>query len=170
MVGTRGGTRTGSAAIPATDFTPAYVARARQNAPQADFVLWDSSHEPVPEHLKGHFDLVISRRGPTSVIVHLPELCVPRACILCIHCIHPDDGSVEARVRERLAGVGLTPDAQWHTQIKGFLPTLEDFLSYRRFHGDARTLEALHAEWYEGAETRGFPMEERRYIYLVRMP
>ena len=149
------------------DFTPAYVGRARQNAPQAEFVLWDSSREPVPEHLRGRFDLVISRRGPTSVISHLPELCAPGACVLCLH---PNDGSVKARVRERLAGVGLATDAQWHTHIKGFLPTLEDFVSYRRFHGDERASEALVAQWRKGAEPRGFPMEERRYIYLVRMP
>ncbi len=110
---------------------------------------------------------MISRRGPTSVIPHLPELCAPGACVLCLH---PDDGSVEARVRERLAGVGLAADAQWYTQIKGFLPTPEDFVSYRRFHGDERTPEALLAQWREEAEPRGFPMEERRYIYLVRMP
>lgn len=149
------------------DFTPAYVARARQNAPQAEFVLWDSSREPVPEQLKGRFDLVISRRGPTSVILHLPELCAPGACVLCVH---PDDGSVETRIRERLTQIGLTADAQWQVRIKGFLPTREDFVSYRRFHSDERTLEVLHAEWCEGEETRGFPMEERRYIYMVRMP
>lgn len=146
------------------DFTPEYVKRARQNAPQAEFVLWDSSREPVPEHLKGRFDLVMSRRGPTSVILHLPESCVSGASVLCVH---PDDGSVEARIKERLAGVGLAPTAQWQVRIKGFLPTLEDFVFYSRFHGDERTSEALHAQWDEEAETRGFPMEERRYIYLA---
>ena len=83
------------------DFTPAYVARARENVPEAEFVVWDSSRESVPESFKGRFDLVVSRRGPTSVILHLAELCAPGARVLCIH---PEDGSVEARVGERLAG------------------------------------------------------------------
>lgn len=148
------------------DFIPAYVARAREDVPKAEFVLWDSSREPVPESLKKRFDLVISRRGPTSVILHLPELCAPGAEVLCIH---PDDGSIEARVRARLEGVGLAPDAQWWVCVNGFLPTAEDFVLYRRFHGDERPPEVLYAEWDEGAETHGFPLEERRYIWSVYM-
>ncbi len=155
------------------DFTLAFLERAKQNAPQAEFVLWDSSCEPTPEAFKGRFDLVVSRRGPTSVILHLRQLCSPGAHVLCLH---PDDGvnegATEERIGERLAQVGLTPDAEWHTCIKGFLPTLEDFILYRRFHGDARAPEALCAEWDEGADKGkgGFLMEERRYMYLVRMP
>lgn len=149
------------------DFIPAYVTRSRENVPEAEFVFWDSSREPVLESLKKRFDLVIARRGPTSVVLHLPELCAPGARVLCVH---PEDGSVEARVRERLGGIGLAPDAQWQVRVNGFLPTLEDFVLYRRFHGDERTPEVLYAEWNEGAETRGFSIEERRYIYLVRMP
>ncbi len=61
------------------DFTPVYVARARENVPEAEFVLWDSSCEPVPESFERRFDLVFSRRGPTSVVLHLPELCAPGA-------------------------------------------------------------------------------------------
>ena len=149
------------------DFIPVYVTRARENVPEAEFVVWDSSREPVPEHFKKHFDLVISRRGPTSVVLHLPELCASGARVLCVH---PEDGSVEARIRERLAGVGLAPDAQWQVRVTGFLPTPEDFVLYRQFHGDERPPEVLHAEWNEGAETQGFPIEERRYIWQVRVP
>lgn len=149
------------------DFIPEFVKRARQNVPQAEFVRWDSSREPAPERLKGRFDLVLSRRGPTSVIQHLRELCTPGASVLCIHA---DDGTVEERVRERLAQVGLAPDAQWQVRIRGFLPTLADFISYGRFHGDARTLEALYVQWAEGAVRQGFPIEEKRYIYMVQMP
>jgi len=148
------------------DFIPAFMARARQNAPEAEFVLWDSSRGPMPETFKGRFNLVVSRRGPTSVILHLRELCARDAYVLCIH---PDDGSVEARVRERLAGVGLAPGAQWQACVKGVLPRLEDFVAYRRFHGDERELVALQVEWDEGAK-QGFPIEERSYLYLVRMP
>ena len=121
----------------------------------------------MPERLKGRFNLVLSRRGPTSVIQHLRELCAPGASVLCIH---PDDGTVEARIRERLAHIGLAPDAEWQVRIKGVLPTLEDFVSYGRFHGDTRTLEALHIQWAEGAARQGFPIEEKRYIYMVQMP
>ena len=79
------------------DFTPVYVEHARQNAPQAEFVVWDSKREPAPEFGR-RFNLVVSRRGPTSVIPYLPELCAPGAKVLCIH---PQDG--EARVKKRLA-------------------------------------------------------------------
>ncbi len=146
------------------DFTPVYVERARQNAPRAEFVVWDSSREPVPEFGR-RFDLVMSRRGPTSVIPHLLELCTLGARVLCIA---PADG--EARVKGRLAQAGLEPDSEWHVRVKGILPTKEDFVAYRRFGGDEHPLEALYAEWDEGKEARGFPMEERRYIYLAHMP
>lgn len=130
-------------------------------------MLWGSSREPTPEYLKGRFKLVLSRCGPTSVIKHLRELCTPGASVLCLH---PDDGTVEARAGERLAQVGLVPSAQWQVRVEGVLPTREDFVSYRRFRGDERELEALHAQWDEGAGEEGFPMEERSYLYLVRMP
>ncbi len=146
------------------DFAAAYIERAKQNAPQAEFVLWDSSREPVPEFGR-RFDLVMSRRGPTSVIPHLPALCAPGAKVLCIH---PGDG--EARVEARLAQIGLEPDGQWRVRAKGFVPTKEDFIAYRRFHGDERILEELYAEWNEGKEARGFLVEEGRYIYLAHMP
>ena len=126
--------------------------------------MWDSSREPVPD-FKKRFNLVISRRGPTSVILHLPELCAPGAQVLCLNMA---DG--EGRVKMRLAHVGLEPEAQWHVHVKGFLPTKEDFIAYRRFHGDERTLEALRFEWNAGAETHGFPLEEKRYLYLVHVP
>jgi len=84
-------------------------------------------------------------------------------------CIHPDDGGVEVRIKERLSQVGLAPDAQWQVCVKGILPTPEDFVAYRRFQGDERELAALQTEWDEGAE-QGFPIEERSYLYLVHMP
>ena len=146
------------------DFTPAYIERAGRDVPQAEFVVWDSSREPVPDFGR-RFDLVISRRGPTSVIPHLPELCAPGARVLCIH---PESGA--ERVQARLAQTALKPDAEWHIRVKGFLPTREDFVAYRRFHGDERVLEELYVSWDEGEEARGFPMEERRYIYLARIP
>ncbi len=147
------------------DFTPAYIERAGKDVPQAEFVVWDSSREPLPEHFKKRFNLVVSRRGPTSVIPHLPELCVPDAQVLCIH---PESGA--ARVTERLAQAGLEPEAEWHVRVRGFLPTQQDFVAYRQFHGDERTLEELDAEWDEGKEAEGFPLEEQRYLYLLRMP
>lgn len=150
------------------DFIPAFVARARRDVPQAEFVVWDSSREPTPEGFKGRFDLVVSRRGPTSIILRLLELCAPGAYVFCFH--PNNDGSAEERVGERLAQVGLVVDAQWQVCVKGVLPTLADFIAYRRFHGDERALEALGAQWKGAAEKQGFPMEERSYLYLLRIP
>ena len=146
------------------DFTPAYVERARKDVPRAAFVVWDSSREPVPDFGQ-RFDLIISRRGPTSVISHLPELCAPGAHVFSVH---PGDG--ETRVKERLMQADLEPDAEWHVRVKGFLPTFKDFTAYRQFHGDERTLDELEAEWDEGKGAEGFPTEERRYLYRLQMP
>ena len=147
------------------DFTPVYIERAGKDVPQAEFVVWDSSREPLPEHFKKRFDLVISRRGPTSVIPHLSALCASSAQVLCLNMA---DG--EERVKMRLARAGLEPAAEWHVRVTGVLPTLEDLISYRRFHGDERPVEKFCAEWERGKEAGGFPIEEARYLYLLDMP
>jgi SAM-dependent methyltransferase len=54
------------------DFVPEFLELARQNVPSTEFVYWHSSKQPTPKSLQNHFDLVVSRRGPTSVIDHLP--------------------------------------------------------------------------------------------------
>ena len=53
------------------DFAPQFLetARARQ-LPNATFIDWDSGHEGIPNDISARapFDLIFSRRGPTSVI------------------------------------------------------------------------------------------------------
>lgn len=63
------------------DFVPELLALARQNAPQAEFYEWDGKGEP-PATLRIPFDLIVSRRGPTSVIRQLPVLAAPDARFL----------------------------------------------------------------------------------------
>lgn len=149
------------------DFTPGFLERARRDVPQGDFLLWDSSREPLPTTLEGRFDLVFSRRGPTSLIPHLRRLCRPGADVLCLH---PGAETAVAKVTARLEHAGLTPAAQWHIRVTGFLPTLADFVSYQRFHGDDSEANALVARWQAHAEAEGYPFEEQRYIYLVKLP
>ena len=55
----------------AYDFIPEFLKRARREAPHAHFHEWNG-RGAVPAGLRGPFDLIVSRRGPTSVILRLP--------------------------------------------------------------------------------------------------
>lgn len=54
----------------AFDAVPELVTQARGNTPHADIHEWNAKGE-VPPGLRGPFDLIVSRRGPTSVIGRL---------------------------------------------------------------------------------------------------
>lgn len=147
------------------DFIPEFLEVARQRVRSAHFVQWHSAKEPPPFEQK--FDVFVSRRGPSSLIDHLPLLAKPKAKVLCIH---PWDENSVAKVRERLRAIALEPSAQWFIAVKGWLPTWEDFLAYRRFMGDQRADLELAQEWRLEGVLEGFPMEERRYIWQAEIP
>lgn len=147
------------------DFIAEFLELARQKVPHARFVQWNSAKELPPFDCK--FDLIVSRRGPTSLIDHLLVLATPKAKVLCIH---PwDDESVD-KVHSRLGAIGLKPSAEWFIAVKGWLPTLEDFLAYRRFVGDSRADLELFQQWQLEAVPEGFPIEEQRYIWQADLP
>jgi SAM-dependent methyltransferase len=59
------------------DFVSRFLLTARaRNIPNASFVTWHSSKEVLPQAMPKRvpFDLIVSRRGPTSVIRHLSQI------------------------------------------------------------------------------------------------
>lgn len=125
----------------AYDYSPELLELARRNAPQADVELWDGKGA-VPPALSGPFDLLVSRRGPTGVIRHLPALAAPGARFLYV------GPTLDVpQVPERLRQVGWEVLGEWHVSVRAWVPTWED--------------------WDASATGRGLPYREERYVVLA---
>lgn len=141
----------------AYDFIPEFLERARREAPHAHFHEWNG-RGAVPAGLRGPFDLIVSRRGPTSVILRLPELAAPGAHFLYVGpCRHVP------QVPERLAQVGWTVLGEWQASVRAVVPTWEDWVTRCRFMDEAARPE----EWAARATPRGLPCQEERHIVLA---
>lgn len=139
------------------DRQPELLGLARQNAPDARFVLWDGRGE-VPAELHGPFDLIVSRRGPTGVVPHLPALAAPEARYLYV-----GPGWDVPRHRERLAVIGWRPLFEAHTRTRAWLPSPSDYALMCEFN----SLEADPAHWAAHTTPRGLPYFEERVTVLA---
>ena len=93
-----------------------FVRLARQKVPQAAFAVWDGKSE-LSLMLRGPYDLIVSRRGPTSVIDHLPEVAAPEARFLYVGPTF-DVPSVP----EKLSAIGWQVLGEWRTRVPASLP------------------------------------------------
>ncbi|QLG10962.1 class I SAM-dependent methyltransferase [Deinococcus sp. D7000] len=141
----------------AYDWVPELLAHARVNAPQAEFHLWDGRGE-VPPELRGPFDLIVSRRGPTSVIRHLPPIAAPDARFLYV-----GPRLDVPQVPERLSAVGWAILAEWRASVRAWAPTWADWQTRGDFMGKPATRE----DWTAHAGPRGRPYREERYVVLA---
>lgn len=140
----------------AYDHQPELLALARRNAPAAHLHLWDG-RVPVPAALGGPFDLIMSRRGPTGVILHLPALAAPGARFLYVG-PELDVPQVSARLSE----IGWAVLGEWRERVLGWLPTEEDYLLRCEFMN--RTPDP---DLWKTATERGLPYFEERYTVLA---
>lgn len=139
------------------DFTPELLELARVNAPEAEFHLWDGRGE-VPPTLRGPFDLIVSRRGPTSVIPHLPVLAAPDARFVYV------GQTLDApQVPERLGQIGWDVLGEWRVSVRAWVPTWADWEVRCSFMG----IEAIRTDWDAHATPRGMPYREERYVVLA---
>lgn len=141
----------------AYDREPELLALARQNAPQAEFHLWDGKSE-VPEALRGPFDLIVSRRGPTSVIPHLPTAAAAGARFLYV-----GPRLDVPRVPERLRAIGWAVLGEWRVSVRAWAPTWEDWRLRCEFMGET----ARRGDWEAEVTPRGLSYREERYIVLA---
>ena len=141
----------------AYDRQPELLTLARRNAPEAWFSLWDG-RGAVPAALGGPFDLICSRRGPTSVIPHLPGLAAEGARFLYV-----GPGLEVPQAETRLAEVGWAILGEWRERVRGWLPTREDYLLRCGFMSTAPD----PALWNREATERGLPCFEERYTVLA---
>ena len=150
----------GAACWAAYDFVPEMVELARRNAPHAQFFEWNGK-SGVPDGLRGPFDLIVSRRGPTSVILRLNELAAPGARFLYV------GPRLEVpQVPERLAAVGWAVLSESRVSVQAFAPTWVDWQTRCAFMGEP----AHRADWDRCATAKGLPYREERYIVLAGKP
>lgn len=141
----------------AYDFTPELLELARVNAPEAEFHLWDGRGE-VPPALRGPFDVVVSRRGPTSVIAHLPAVAATDARFL-----NAGPTLDVPRVPERLGQIGWDVLGEWHVSVRAWASTWTDWRVRCSFIG----VETGMQEWEAHATPRGMPYREERHVVLA---
>ncbi|CAM3948565.1 class I SAM-dependent methyltransferase [Deinococcus marmoris] len=141
----------------AYDWVPEILRLARENAPAAEFHLWDGKGE-VPTDLRGPFNLIVSRRGPTSVIGHLNAVAAPDA-----HFLYVGPRLDVPRVPERLAAVGWAMLGEWRVSVRAWIPSWADWQTRCEFMGET----ASRAAWDAHAGARGMPYQEERYVVLA---
>jgi SAM-dependent methyltransferase len=146
-----------SASWTAYDRQPELLDLAARAAPQAELVLWDGKGG-VPDALLGPFDLIVSRRGPTSVIPHLPTFAAPDARFLYIG---PRLDVPE--VPRRLSEIGWDLLGEWRTRVRAWLPSEADYLLRCEFMNEVPDREL----WQRDAGPRGLPYFEERYTVLA---
>jgi SAM-dependent methyltransferase len=146
-----------SASWTAYDRQPELLDLAASTAPEANYVLWDGKGR-VPDVLQGPFDLIVSRRGPTSVIEHLPTFAAPGARFLYVG---PRLDVPE--VPQRLSTAGWVLLGEWRTRVRAWLPGEADYLLRCEFMNETPDPEA----WQRDADPRGLPYFEERYTVLA---
>jgi len=141
----------------AYDWVLELLEQARKNAPHAEFHLWNG-RGTVPDALHGPFDLIVSRRGPTSVIDHLPAVAAPGARFLYV------GPRLEVpQVPERLAAVGWAIHGEWRVSVRAWAPTWQDWATRCEWMGE----EAGRGDWDARATLRGLSYREERYVVLA---
>ena len=130
---------------------------AAANAPAATVVLWDG-RGGVPAALAGPHDLIVSRRGPTSVIPHLPALAAPGARFLYV-----GPRLDVPQVGTRLAEIGWAVLGEWRERVRGWLPSEADYLLRCEF----MDLAPDPSIWQREATARGLSYFEERYTVLA---
>ena len=141
----------------AYDWLPELLDLARANAPHAEFSLWDGKGE-IPTALCGPFDLIVSRRGPTSVIDHLNVVSTPDARFLYV-----GPRLDVPRVPERLATVGWAVLGEWRVSVRAWIPTWDDWQTRCKFMGETANRE----DWDAHVGARGRAYREERYVVLA---
>ncbi|GGO41091.1 hypothetical protein GCM10008949_51430 [Deinococcus humi] len=142
----------------AYDQVPELLEMARRNAPHAVFEEWNGK-DALPAALQDPFDVIVSRRGPTSIILRLPELAAPDAQF-----VYVGPRLTVPQVAERLTAVQWRIVAEWRISVQAYAPTWEDW----RVRGAWMDEPVSRADWEAGVTPQGMPYREERYVVLAR--
>ena len=139
------------------DRQPELLELAAANAADATVVLWDGRGS-LPAGLRGPHDLIVSRRGPTSVIPHLPTVAAPGARFLYV-----GPGLDVPQVGTRLADIGWAMLGEWRERVRAWLPSEADY----RLRCEFMNMAPNPSVWQQEATERGLSYFEERYTVLA---
>ena len=145
------------------DFAPQFLETARSKGiPNASFVDWHSSREPIPTVIleAAPFDLIVSRRGPTSVIQHLPALAAADSHFLYVG---PRGADLLEEICAKIESVNWQVTWSAVVQARGFLPSFEEYTLYNEFGALPGSRDAFDAV----ATARGFPIVETKCVVVA---
>ena len=130
--------------------------------PNATFIDWDSGHEDIPAQISARapFDLIVSRRGPTSVIQHLPTLAAADSHFLYAG---PRDADLLEEIAAKIESIDWQVTWSAVIQARGFLPTFEEYALYNEFGALPVSRVAFDAV----ATARGFPIVETKCVVVA---
>ena len=128
----------------------------------ADFVDWHSGREDIPTEISSRapFDLIVSRRGPTSVIRHLPALAAATSEFLYIG---PRGAELLEEIRVKLGSVAWRVTWSAVIQAHGFLPSFEDYA----LQAERNNQPVSKVEFESRATSQGFPILETRCVIVA---
>jgi SAM-dependent methyltransferase len=145
------------------DFTPQFLETARARGIQnADFMAWDSGHESVPAAIldQAPFDLIVDRRGPTSIVGHLPALAHAGSRFIYVG---PRGTDLLEEMQGKLEAVQWQVTWSAVVEARGHLPTFEDYASRAQFAG----LPLSRDEFNAHATALGFPITETKVVLVA---
>ena len=145
------------------DFMPHFLATARaKRIGNASFIEWHSRKEISSQIVElAPFDFVVARRGPTSVIQHLPNLAQADARFLAVAV---GGTALLEQYKQKLEAVhwGITWSAV--VEAKGYLPTFEDYCLQREYNNADFSRE----DWEANLTPLGLPFLESRVVLVAQ--
>ena len=145
------------------DFMSHFLATARaKSIANASFIEWHSRKEIPSQILEAApFNFIIARRGPTSVIQHLPNLAKADAQFIAIAA---GETALLEQYKQKLKAV------RWHVtwsaiiEAQGFLPTFEDYCLQREYNNTDYSRE----DWEANSTPLGLPFLESRVVLVAK--
>ncbi len=141
------------------DFMSHFLATARaKSISNANFIEWHSRKEISSQILEAApFDFIIARRGPTSVIQHLPNLAKADARFIAVAA---GAAALLEQYKQRLEAIHW--DITWSAivEARGYLPSFEDYALQREYNN----ANFSRADWEANATLLGFPFLESRVV------
>jgi SAM-dependent methyltransferase len=146
------------------DFIPHFLETARAKIiPNTSFINWHSSKENIPNQILelAPFDLIVARRGPSSIVQHLPNLVRAEAKFIAVAA---GDATLLEQYNRKLEAVQW--QVTWSAVVKaqGFLPTFEDYALQREYNA----LPFSRADWNANYSPLGLPFLESRVVLVAQ--
>ncbi|MEY4530375.1 MAG: hypothetical protein RLZZ156_1096 [Deinococcota bacterium] len=146
------------------DFMPHFLATARaKGISNASFVEWHSRKEIPAQILEAaSFDFIVARRGPTSIIQHLPVLARANARFIAVAA---GDADLLEQYKQKLEAVHWEITWSAIIEAKGYLPTFEDYCLQSEYNNATFSRK----DWEVNSTPLGLLFLESRVVLVARV-